>query len=124
MDTIANCLSKIKNAVRAEKREVVLKNSKIVEAIVKVLKEERFIDNFEMTDEGIVVSLLFDGKKSVITDVKRISKGGLRVYVDAKNLKPVLSGRGIGIISTSKGVMTVENAKKQNIGGEYLCQIW
>jgi small subunit ribosomal protein S8 len=99
-------------------------------AIALILKDEGFIDDFELYNEGIfkylLISLKYKGKsrKPVISKIERISKPGLRVYADSKNLPKVLGNLGVAIISTSQGVMTNLKAKQLGIGGEVLCYIW
>ena len=113
------------------KHQIVQINStKMSLAIAKILKEEGFIEDFESYSENqkkyLLISLKYTGKsrESVISKIKRISKPGLRVYTNAKQLPRVLDDLGIAIISTSKGVMTNLKAKELGIGGEVLCYIW
>ena len=109
---------------------VQIPDTKMSLAIAKILKEEGFIEDFENYEENkfkyLLLSLKYSGKsrKPVICMIKRISKPGLRVYSNSKELPKVLDNLGIAIISTSKGVMTNLNAKKLGIGGEILCYIW
>ncbi|MFH1547186.1 MAG: 30S ribosomal protein S8 [bacterium] len=124
MDTVSNALSKIKNASMAGKKEVQLKKSNQVSSIAKILKEEGFIDGYSENGNVIDVTLGFIGKEPKITHFEKVSNPGQRSYISVNNLRPVLNGRGIGIVSTSKGIMTVERAKVENIGGEYICKIW
>ena len=104
--------------------------TKMSKAIAIILKEEGFIENFEIYSENLykylLLSLKYKGKsrERVISKIKRISKPGLRVYANSKNLPSVLDGFGIAILSTSKGVMTNNKAKEFGIGGEILCYIW
>jgi small subunit ribosomal protein S8 len=99
-------------------------------SIAKVLKEEGFIEDYEETGEGIgrqlVISLKYKGRnrQPIINTLKRVSKPGLRVYSNSKDLPRVLGGIGIAIVSTSHGIMTDREARKQKIGGEILCYIW
>lgn len=124
MDLISDALTRIRNGCEAGLAEVTLRNTKVVKAIVEILEKEEFIDGFTEADGELTVALAYDNKIPAIQNLKRISKGGQRVYVNVANLKPVLRGRGIGILSTSHGVMTVEDAKKKEIGGEYICKVW
>jgi small subunit ribosomal protein S8 len=123
-------LTRIRNANMVKHQIVQIPATKISLAIAKILKEEGFIEDFENYEENklkyLLLSLKYIGKsrKPVICHIKRISKPGLRVYSNAKELPKVLDNLGIAIISTSKGVMTNLNAKKLGIGGEILCYIW
>lgn len=130
MDTVADALIRIKNGYLARKLTVVLLYSKLNIAVLKVLEKEGYIENFKEVTEpkkkfmSILVSLKYDGKKPVLSDIKRISKPGLRVYKSKKTLPKVLNGLGIAIISTPKGVMTDSQARKEGLGGEVLAYVW
>lgn len=128
-DTIADMLTRIRNANQMRYTEVVVPSSKLKLEVARILKEEGFIKDykFEQTDaQGTIVLTLKYGenKERVITGLKRISKPGLRVYAKNTEIPKVLNGLGIAIISTSKGIMTDKEARKQNIGGEVLAYIW
>ena len=129
-DTISDMLTRIRNANMVKHQIVQIPDTKMSLAIAKILKEEGFIEDFENYEENklkyLLLSLKYTGKsrKPVICKIKRISKPGLRVYSNSKELPKVLDNLGIAIISTSKGVMTNLNAKKLGIGGEILCYIW
>ena len=129
-DTISDMLTRIRNAIMVKHQIVQIPVSKMSRAIAKILKEEGFIEGFEdyYYDERtyLLLSLKYTGKtrKSVIRQIKRISKPGLRVYANSKKLPKILENLGIAIISTSHGVMTNLEAKKLGIGGEVLCYIW
>ncbi len=128
-DPIADMLTRIRNAQTVKKQTVSIPASAMKKAIAEILKEEGFIANFEEQEEGsirnIVVTLKYGPRgEKVISGLKRISTPGLRVYANASDLPKVLGGLGIAIISTSKGVMTDKNARKQNIGGEVLAYVW
>ena len=129
-DTISDMLTRIRNANMVKHQIVQIPSTKMSIAIAKILKEEGFIDDFEnyIEDERkyLLISLRYLGKsrKSVISKIERISKPGLRVYSNSKQLPKVLDNLGIAIISTSKGVMTNLKAKELGIGGEVLCSIW
>jgi small subunit ribosomal protein S8 len=129
-DTIADMLTRIRNANLAKHQIVQVPSTKITRNIVQVLKEEGFIEYFEEIHEVLqtflLVSLKYKGKKrqSVITSLKRVSKPGLRVYANHKELPKVLGGLGIAIISTSEGIMTDRKARHNGLGGEVLCYIW
>ena len=129
-DTISDMLTRIRNATMVKHQIVQIPVTKMSSAITQILKEEGFIEDFENYQENkreyLLLSLKYTGKsrKSVINKIQRISKPGLRVYVNSKELPKVLDNLGIAIISTSKGVMTNLSAKKLGIGGEVLCYIW
>ena len=121
---VGDALIRIKNAVLASKKDTELPKSNMVEGVVKVLKKDGKIYDYEVKDDCIEVKLLIDEKgRSEIEDVIIMSKPGQRKYVGYNNLWPVNSGRGTGVISTSKGFMTTAEAKKLKIGGEYICKI-
>ena len=129
-DTIADMLTRIRNANLAKHQIVQVPATKMTRNIVQVLKEEGYIEYFEEINEilqtFLLISLKYKGKKreSVITALKRISKPGLRVYANHKEIPKVLGGLGIAIISTSRGVMTDRKDRHNGIGGEVLCYIW
>nr|YP_009315801.1 Ribosomal protein S8 [Trichogloeopsis pedicellata]SCW24459.1 Ribosomal protein S8 [Trichogloeopsis pedicellata] len=129
-DTIADMLTRIRNANLAKHQLVQVPATKMTRNIVKVLLEEGFIEYFEEIGESLqcflIISLKYKGKKknSVITSLKRVSKPGLRVYANHKEVPKVLGGLGIAVISTSKGVMTDRKARHHGLGGEVLCYIW
>jgi small subunit ribosomal protein S8 len=129
-DTIADMLTRIRNAHMVKHQIVQIPSTKMSLAIAKILKEEGYIEDFENYLENnkkyLLISLKYIGqsRKPVIAKIIRISKPGLRVYSGAKELPRVLENLGIAIISTSKGVMTNLNAKKLGIGGEILFYIW
>lgn len=112
----------------AHLKKVNIPYSQMKERISLILAREGFISNFEVKEEnkkkGIHITLSYKDKDGAITDIRRVSKPGRRVYEPFTNLKSVLGGRGIQILSTSKGLMTDKEAKKQKIGGEVLCKIW
>lgn len=128
-DTIADMLTRIRNANVMRYTEVKVPASKLKIELARILKEEGFIKDYKVTDEnvqGMIYLTLKYGqnKERVITGLKRISKPGLRVYAKADEVPRVLNGLGIAIISTSKGIMTDKEARKQNLGGEVLAYIW
>ena len=128
-DTIADMLTRIRNANQMRYEEVTVPASNIKKEIARILKEEGFINDYKVENDDaqgtIVMNLKYSNKKErVITGLKRISKPGLRVYVKSDEIPQVLNGLGIAIISTSKGIMTDKEARKQNIGGEVLAYIW
>ena len=128
-DPIADMLTRIRNANQMRYVEVEMPASKIKNEIARILKEEGFIKDYKLekdnVQETLVLSLKYTEKRErVITGLKRISKPGLRVYAKNDEIPKVLNGLGIAIISTSKGIMTDKEARKQNIGGEVLAYIW
>ena len=129
-DTISDMLTRIRNANMVKHQIVQIPSTKISLAIAAILKSEGFIEDFESYTENqknyILISLKYLGKsrKPVISKIERVSKPGLRVYSNSKQLPKVLDNLGIAIISTSKGVMTNLKAKELGIGGEVLCYIW
>ena len=128
-DPIADMLTRIRNANQMRYKEVEVPASKIKLEIAKILKETGFIVDYKIkkndTQDTIVLFLKYgQNKERVITGLKRISKPGLRVYANAKEMPRVLNGLGIAIVSTSKGVMTDKQAREANLGGEVLAYIW
>ena len=128
-DTIADMLTRIRNANVMHYQEVLVPNSKMKLEIAKILKDEGFIADYKVLKEdvqGTIVLTLKYGpnKERVITGLKRFSKPGLRVYAKNDEIPKVLNGLGIAIISTSKGLMTDKEARKNNLGGEVLAYIW
>ena len=128
-DPVADLLTRIRNGSRAQKPAVDVPSSKLKKEIVRILKEHNFVrDMVDLPDnkQGILrVSLKYQqGGSPVLTGLKRVSKPSLRVYNGRKALQQVRSGLGISIITTSKGVMTGKEARRQQIGGEVLCEVW
>ena len=128
-DPIADFLTRIRNAQSASKRWVDIPCSNLKKRIAYVLKEEKFISDMVLIEDGkqnklrLFLNYDFD-KNPVIHGIKRISKPGCRSYVDSNDLPRVLNGMGIAIITTSKGVMSNKKAKMLNVGGEVLCHVW
>ena len=128
-DPIADMLTRIRNAQIAKHDSVTMPASNMKKSIAKLLHEEGYIESYEFIDDGLQGSIkinlkYLDKKQPVIVGLKRISKPGLRVYAACEDLPKVLGGLGIAIISTSKGVMTDKEARKENLGGEVLCYVW
>ena len=127
-DLIADVFTIIRNAIKIKKDAVDLPASNNIKAIIAILKNNEYIDNFKLIDDkkqGVVrVYLKYVAGKSAIRNLKRISKPGLRVYVAGKKIPSVLRGRGLAIISTSKGVMIDKDAREQGVGGEVIGYIW
>ena len=128
-DTIADMLTRIRNANSMRYTEVKVPASKLKLELARILKEEGFIKDYKVLEETaqgmILITLKYgDKKERVISGLKRISKPGLRVYAKANEVPKVLNGLGIAIISTSNGIMTDKEARKQGLGGEVLAYIW
>jgi len=128
-DPISDMLIRIKNALMARHKTVVVPGSKLKLEIVRILKEEGYIEDYRVIEEKpqikIEIVLKYDDKKRpVIAGIKRVSKPGRRIYRGYKELPKVLDGMGIAIISTSQGIMTDHEARKRRLGGEVICEIW
>ncbi len=128
-DPIADFLTRIRNANSVRHEKVEIPASKLKKTMAQILKEEGFIKDFEYIEDGkqgiLRVYLKYGAnKQKVITGLKRISRPGLRVYAKKDEIPKILGGLGIAIISTSQGVMTDKNARKQGLGGEVLCYVW
>ncbi len=128
-DPIADMLTRIRNAVSVEKPQVEVSASKVKRGLAEVLKREGYIWDWEEVEAQPVSILKIELKygpsgEQVIQKIKRISKPGRRVYTHAKDLRPVLGGLGIRVLSTSQGVISDREARQQKVGGEVLCEIW
>lgn len=133
-DPIADMLTRIRNGVMSNHTVVAMPSSKLKAEIARILKEEGYIENYEVVDgkkpshKILRVNLKYVGerreKRPVITELHRISKPGRRIYTQKQDIPWVLSGMGISILSTPKGVMTGQSARKNNVGGEILCKVW
>ena len=128
-DIISDMLTRMRNALAMKYTKVEVLGSKMTKEIATILTNEGYIEGFEAVKDGaaekLIINLKYGAKKEkVITGLKRISKPGLRVYVKANEVPKVLNGLGIAIVSTSKGVMTDKEARKENLGGEILAYIW
>jgi small subunit ribosomal protein S8 len=127
IDPISDMLTRIRNAQRALLPSVEMPHSKIKESIAHILKKEGYVSDVAVEGKfpkAIKLKLKYEGKKSVIEGLRRISKPGLRHYVGATEIPRVLGGLGISVVSTPEGVMTGTQAKKKNLGGELLCYVW
>jgi small subunit ribosomal protein S8 len=127
-DPIADMLTRIRNALRINKKQVVVKASKICEGIAAVLKKEGYIEDFDRIDDGkqgiLRVTLKYDVEgRPIISEVARTSKPGKRIYSSVEQLPHVLGGMGIAIVSTSKGVMSDRDCRAAKVGGEILCTV-
>jgi small subunit ribosomal protein S8 len=126
-DPISDLLTRLRNAGRALQPAVELPHSRIKENIAKILKREGYVTDVAVDGNAakkIKIRLKYQGKKSVIEGLKRVSRPGLRRYVGATEIPRVLGGLGIAVLSTPEGVMTGTEAKKKNLGGELLCYVW
>ena len=123
-DPIADMLTRIRNAHLALHKEVSVPRSKIKESIANILRDEGYVEEVSVEDRDIKIALKYIGGKGVISGLKRISKPGRRIYVNATGVPNVQNGLGICIVSTSRGVISGRSAKEQHIGGELICEIW
>lgn len=123
-DSLSDMLIRIKNGYLAQAPVVVMPPSKLRLAVAKVLLKEGFVGDVKNTDKQLEITLKYDHHAGAITDLRKVSKPGNRVYASIKNLPRVLGGLGISILSTPKGVMSHKEAKKLNVGGEVLAQVW
>lgn len=127
-DPIGDALTRIRNAARAKHEKTVIPASKLKRAIVQVLKNEGYITDFVFHEDNqqgeLTVFLKYDGSESVIRQIKRVSRPGLRQYVPKDEIPRVLGGLGIAILSTSKGVLVDREARRAGVGGELLCTVF
>jgi len=128
-DPIADMLTRIRNAVKARFNSVDIPGAKLKSEVARILKNEGFIRNYKFIEDGkqgiLRIYLKYgEDQSSVIYGLERISKPSRRVYAKGKDIKPVFNGMGVSILSTSKGIMTDKTARKDNVGGEILCNIW
>jgi small subunit ribosomal protein S8 len=128
IDPVADMLTRIRNAIMANHASVLVPSSKMKLAIAKILKEEGLIDRYEVLkgkpQPMIKVHLKYTDEQPAILGLERVSKSGLRVYVEKQEIPRVYGGLGIAILSTSKGIMTGQEAWKRRLGGEVLCYVW
>ncbi len=131
-DPIADMLTRVRNAIMVQHDKVSMPSSKIKVAIAKILKEEGYIEGYRVTREkpqpSMIIRLKYLGdqkhQRPVITGLKRVSKPGRRVYTPVKMIPWVVSGMGIAVLSTPKGVITGQQARRLNVGGEIICYVW
>lgn len=127
-DPIADLLTRIRNGYSAKADTVMVPHSNQKQTIVKVLVDQGYLESSEIVDsethKQIQIALKYVGKQPALSTIQRISTPGRRVYSPASDIKTVLSGHGIRIISTNKGIMTDKEAKKNNLGGEVICKVW
>jgi small subunit ribosomal protein S8 len=129
-DTIADMLTRVRNALRARHASVEMPSSTMRVEIAKILKEEGYIENFKVLDRPrnmrrLALQLkLGSGDKSILSGLERVSRPSCRVYVGKDDIPVILGGIGVAIISTSRGIMTGEEARRRRLGGEVLCRVW
>ena len=128
-DPVSDYLTRLRNAIKAEKKSVDIPYSKFKEAISEILKKSSFIEDYKIIEDGdkfkhLSIKLKYSDGDSVILGLKRISKPGIRKYVANDSIPRVRNGMGIAIMSTSKGLMTDKEAKNLNVGGEVVCEVW
>jgi|SRR5579884_1978342 len=128
-DPIADMLTRIRNALSARHPKVDVPASRLKMDIARILKDEGYITNFKMAEDGSRKSIRIylkytPGNVPVISHIERVSRPGCRVYVGSREVPRVLGGLGINIVTTPRGVMTGATARKENVGGEVLCQVW
>lgn len=128
-DPVSDYLTRIRNAVKAGKKTVEMPSSKLKEAVSAILKDSSFIEDFSVLENDrkfrmLNIRLKYTDGESVILGLRRISRPGIRRYVGSEDLPRVRNGMGIAIVSTSRGLMTDKQARKNNIGGEVVCEIW
>ncbi|ALA97177.1 30S ribosomal protein S8 [Spiroplasma kunkelii CR2-3x] len=127
IDTIADMLTRIRNANQRLHKSVKMPSSKMKVRIAEILKKEGYVEDFKVSGDikkDLTLTLKYKGKTKVISGLKRISKPGLRVYVTVEEVPQVLNGMGIAIISTNQGIMTDKAAKKAHLGGEVIAYVW
>lgn len=124
MDSIADMIVIIKNGYMAKKSQVSLRLSNFKFELAKALEKEGYVGKVAKDNKRITIDLVYSLNKPRITEIKRVSKSGLRVYIKSKGIKPVKGGRGTIIVSTPKGLMSGKEAQKKNLGGEIVCRVW
>ena len=128
-DPLADFLTRIRNAVRANFVAVEIPSSNLKVRVAKVLKEEGYITDYQILDQGVQGTIKVELKygpnhEKVITGIRRVSKPGLRQYKKSQSIPRVMSGLGVGILTTSQGVISDREARRLNVGGELLCEVW
>lgn len=127
-DPIADMLSRIRNAIAVRKHQITLPHSNVKESVARLLKESNFLTEIKVADatvgKNLIVTINDEHENARITEIVRLSKPGRRYYVAAKDIPTVKRGRGVVIISTSKGLMTGDEAKRQKVGGELICKVY
>ncbi|MFH2085692.1 MAG: 30S ribosomal protein S8 [bacterium] len=128
-DHISDMLTRVKNAYAMHKKTVSMPYTKVIESVAKVMEDEKYLSKVEVTgekaaDKKLVLTLSYKLDTAAVSSVKRISKPGVRIYRPLHSFRPVLSGMGIAILSTSKGIMSDRQAKIAGVGGEVLAELW
>ena len=126
-DPISDLLTRIRNAGSAQHPTLQMPHSKLKESIARILKQEGYLNDISVEGDklkNLKLGLRYEGKKSVIVGLRQISTPGLRRYVRSTEIPRVLGGMGVAVVSTSKGVMSGQDAKKHNLGGELICYVW
>lgn len=123
-DPLSDLIARIKNGYRANLTEVRLPWSRVKEDVARVLTEQKLVDKYEKKENELVIGLRYNGKAPALTDIRRVSKPGVRIYSGVKKLPRVLGGLGINILSTPRGIMVDKQAKKLHVGGEIIAQAW
>jgi small subunit ribosomal protein S8 len=128
-DPIADMLTRVRNALKARHQKVDVPSSKLKMEIARILKEEGYITNFKLAEDGSQKSIRIylkytPANQPAIAAIERVSRPGCRVYVGSTDIPRVLGGLGVSILTTPRGVMTGRDARKENVGGELLCQVW
>lgn len=127
-DTVANFLTKIRNACSAGHESVQMRHTVLIEKIANVLQNEGYIEDLQIVGEGlnknIVIKLKYSGTTPVISNLSRVSKPSGRIYIGYREIKPVMNGLGLSILSTPEGVMTDTEARRKRLGGEIICNVW
>jgi small subunit ribosomal protein S8 len=124
IDPISDMLTRIRNAYAVSHETVVISNSKTKSAVLTTLKANGYVSDFKVEENKLIIELKYNGTKPAMSMVERVSSPGHRTYVKNDGIPTVLSGHGIAIISTSKGIMTGEDAKKEHLGGELICKVY
>lgn len=124
MDPVSDALIRVKNGYQVGKQSVLVKYSKLIFKLMKLLQEEGYVEKVEQKDRQVDVLLKYNARKPAISDIKRVSKPSQRIYRGVSNLPFVLNGLGIAIVSTPRGLMTDREARKLKIGGEVLALVW
>jgi small subunit ribosomal protein S8 len=123
-DLVADFLARMQNGIQRNRESILVPATKMNGEIVKVLKSEEMIEDFKEEGNNIEVFVKYDESEPMVTRFERVSSPGQRIYISSKEIVPIMNGRGISIISTSKGLMTGSEAKSKNLGGELICKIW
>jgi small subunit ribosomal protein S8 len=123
-DYLSDLVARVKNGYHAGRETIDVPDTKAVAAVAAVMVKTGYLKKMEKGDDGLVLTLKYENKKPVMMGIKRISSPGGRIYSSIKDIKPVWGGLGITILSTPKGMLSSREARKLNVGGEVICQIW